>query len=84
MTVTVPSLSSKPGLRCPAGRVSKGHEEGRRTTTVSSADARRQHSKVGQQAPAHIAQSVERDLGKIEVTGSIPVVGSGGKGAASG
>ena len=33
-------------------------------------------ARAGAERVAHIAQSVERDLGKIEVTGSIPVVGS--------
>jgi hypothetical protein len=35
------------------------------------------------QLPAHIAQSVEHFLGKEEVTGSIPVVGSMGAGRLS-
>ena len=38
--------------------------------------ARAACSRAGAERVAHIAQSVERDLGKIEVTGSIPVVGS--------
>ncbi len=52
--------------------------DGRRLLTISRGQGRVAHAGFdrGRYSPAHIAQSVEHFLGKEEVTGSNPVMGS--------